>query len=49
MMTGRLDRKDAIEPGPTVRFDLGGEAAADVQVSSWSELDGDQVARAAPG
>src|SRR6516162_9168254 len=45
-MAGRLEPKSAIKPRPAVRADLGGEAAADVQVSSWSELEGDEVARA---
>jgi hypothetical protein len=45
-MPGRLGRKSAIEPGPAVCVDLGGEAMADIQIISWSELKRDEVTRA---
>jgi hypothetical protein len=42
----RLGRKGTIEPGPTVRVDLCVEAPANLEVISWSEFKGDEVARA---
>ena len=46
IMARRLGRKGTIEPGPTVSVDLGAEAPANLEVISWSEFEGDEVARA---
>ena len=45
IMARRLGRKGTIERGPTVRVDLCAEAAANLEVISWSEFKGDEVTR----
>ena len=45
IMARGLGRKGTIEPGPTVSVDLCAEAAANLEVISWSEFKGDKVTR----
>ena len=46
IVTRRLGRKGTIEPGPTVSIDLCAEAPTNLEVISWSEFKGNEVARA---